>query len=59
MLLGPPASSVIFRHLGGAMMLYHLAALWTAFVAFAFVFATDDPAHKAGARRAWQALRAP
>jgi MFS family permease len=49
MLLGPPVSSVIFRALGGAAMLYHLAALWMAFVAFATVFASDDPAH--GARR--------
>ena len=38
MLLGPPISSAIFRHLGGAMMLYHLAALWTAFVVFALVW---------------------
>jgi predicted MFS family arabinose efflux permease len=49
MLLGPPASSVVFRALGGAAMLYHLAALWMAFVVFATVFASDDPAH--GARR--------
>ncbi len=47
MLLGPPISSVIFRHLGGAAMLYHLAALWLAFVVFATVFASDDPAHTA------------
>jgi MFS family permease len=47
MLLGPPASSVIFRAFGGAVMLYHLAALWMAFVVFATVFATDDPAHRA------------
>jgi predicted MFS family arabinose efflux permease len=45
MLLGPPASSVIFRHFGGAAMLYHLAALWMAFVLFAMVFAADDPVH--------------
>jgi MFS family permease len=45
MLLGPPASSAIFRHFGGAAMLYHLAALWMAFVLFATVFAADDPAH--------------
>jgi hypothetical protein len=49
MLLGPPVSSVVFRALGGAAMLYHLAALWMAFVVFATVFASDDPAH--GARR--------
>jgi hypothetical protein len=45
MLVGPPASSAIFRSLGGAAMLYHLAALWMAFVVFAKVFAADDPAH--------------
>ena len=45
MLLGPPVSSLVFRAFGGAMMLYHLAALWMAFVVFATVFAADDPAH--------------
>ena len=49
MLLGPPVSSVVFRMFGGTVMLYHLAALWMAFVVFATVFAADDPAH--GARR--------
>jgi MFS family permease len=49
MLLGPPASSLIFRRFGGAVMLYHLAALWMAFVAFATIFAADDPAHAAHA----------
>ncbi len=44
MLLGPPASSAIFRSFGGAAMLYHLAALWMGFVVFAKVFAADDPA---------------
>jgi MFS family permease len=44
MLLGPPASSVIFREFGGAAMLYHLGALWAAFVAFAALYAADDPA---------------
>jgi MFS family permease len=51
MLLGPPVSSVIFRSFGGAAMLYHLAALWMAFVAFATVFAADDPAHVANAAK--------
>ncbi len=46
MLLGPPISSVVFRRFGGAMMLVHLAALWAAFLGFAFVFAADDPAHR-------------
>jgi predicted MFS family arabinose efflux permease len=44
MLLGPPISSLVFRRFGGAVMLYHLAALWMAFVVFAAVFAADDPA---------------
>lgn len=48
MLLGPPVSSRLFERWGGAAMLWHLAALWAAFVAFTVVFAKDDPA----ARRA-------
>jgi MFS family permease len=44
MLLGPLVSSAIYAALGGAAMLYHLAALWTAFVVFTIVFANDDPA---------------
>jgi MFS family permease len=52
MLLGPPVSSLVFRRFGGAMMLYHLAALWMAFVVFAAVFAADDPAHATRAARA-------
>ncbi|WP_437821426.1 MFS transporter [Sorangium sp. So ce1078] len=44
MLLGPPASSALYELSGGIAMLYHLAALWAAFVVFAFVFAGDDPA---------------
>jgi len=43
MLLGPPASSVLFERGGGAVMLEHLAALWVAFVVFAWLFAGDDP----------------
>lgn len=43
MLLGPPISSLFFTRMGGAEMLLHLAAIWAAFVAFAFVFANDDP----------------
>jgi MFS family permease len=58
MLLGPPVSSVIFRRLGGAAMLYHLAALWVSFVLFARVFAADDPAHVAQAPRGARAKRA-
>jgi MFS family permease len=42
MLLGPPVSSLFFRGYGGAGMLYHLAALWGAFVIFATVYAADD-----------------
>lgn len=44
MLLGPPASSALYEASGGVAMLYHLAALWAAFVVFALVFAGDDPA---------------
>ena len=44
--LGPPVSSVIFERWGGAPMLFHLAALWAAFVVFAAVFAADDPASR-------------
>ncbi|HSC87376.1 MAG TPA: MFS transporter [Polyangiaceae bacterium] len=44
MLLGPPLTSWIFQTAGGAVMLYHLGALWGAYVLFALVFATDDPA---------------
>lgn len=44
MLLGPPISSALFERHGGGAMLYHLAALWAAFVAFTTVFAKDDPA---------------
>jgi MFS family permease len=51
MLLGPPLSSLVFRRFGGAAMLYHLAALWMAFVVFASIFANDDPAHRDRARR--------
>ena len=43
-LLGPLVSSVIFETYGGATMLFHLAALWTAFVLFSLVFYKDDPA---------------
>jgi MFS family permease len=44
MVLGPPISSQIFRTHGGGAMLYHLAALWVAFVVFAQVYRRDDPA---------------
>lgn len=44
MLLGPPISSQIFHLYGGGPMLYHLAALWAAFIVFAQVFRHDDPA---------------
>jgi MFS family permease len=43
MLLGPPISSRIFQAKGGIPMLYHLAALWVAFVVFSIVFRKDDP----------------
>jgi hypothetical protein len=41
--LGPPLSSQLFARSGGALMLYHLAALWAAFILFSIVFARDDP----------------
>jgi len=44
MLLGPPISSIIFGKYGGKMMLYHLVALWTAFIGFSVIFFADDPA---------------
>ena len=44
MLLGPPISSYLFETRGGAVMLVQLALLWAAFVVFAFIFRTDDPA---------------
>ena len=43
MVLGPPISSQIYHLHGGGPMLYHLAALWAAFVVFAQVFRRDDP----------------
>jgi hypothetical protein len=43
MVLGPPISSQIFHRSGGGPMLYHLAALWAAFVVFAQLFRRDDP----------------
>ncbi len=48
MVLGPPISSQLFYRYGGAAMLYHLAALWAAFVVFAQVFRRDDPAMTRG-----------
>lgn len=44
MLLGPPISSHIYERVGGGPMLYHLAALWAAFVVFSLLFRRDDPA---------------
>jgi MFS family permease len=43
-LVGPPVTSEVFARFGGSAMLFHLAALWGAFVVFALVFAGDDPA---------------
>jgi MFS family permease len=44
MLVGPLISSLIFARFSGQSMLYHLAALWSAFVLFCVVFYQDDPA---------------
>jgi MFS family permease len=43
-LAGPPVTSTVYAHWGGAAMLFHLAALWAAFVAYSIVYAADDPA---------------
>jgi MFS family permease len=61
MLLGPPVSSRIYGAMGGGPMLYHLAALWTAFVVFSIVFFRDDPKARgvAPAPREEHALGAP
>lgn len=48
MLLGPRISAQIFERHGGGPMLYHLAALWVAFIVFAHVFRRDDPAFDRG-----------
>jgi MFS family permease len=50
-LLGPPLSGWIFARWGGAAMLFHLAAIWGAFVAFAVTYAADDPASSRAVRR--------
>jgi len=59
MLLGPPVSSVLFARGGGAVMLEHLAALWVAFVAFAWLFAADDPRARRAADRGTVAAQEP
>jgi MFS family permease len=43
-LAGPPITSTVYAHWGGAAMLFHLGALWAAFIAFSLVYAADDPA---------------
>ncbi len=43
MLFGPKISASIFEHHGGAMMLYHLVALWAGFILFSVIFYRDDP----------------
>lgn len=43
MLIGPWLSSYLFARYGGGVMLTHIAALWAAFVVFAFVYRRDDP----------------
>ncbi|MSP26560.1 MAG: MFS transporter [Myxococcales bacterium] len=44
MLLGPPISGGLFTSFGGPAMLYHLAGLWSAFVVYSLIYASDDPA---------------
>ncbi len=46
MLFGPKVSSILFSKYGGGAMLYHLAALWAAFILFTVAYADDDPARK-------------
>jgi MFS family permease len=58
-LLGPPLSGWVFARWGGAAMLFHLAAMWGAFVAFAITFAADDPASSRALGRAGRAAEAP
>ncbi|NUQ78295.1 MAG: MFS transporter [Polyangiaceae bacterium] len=48
MLMGPPISSQIIERRGAAEMLFHLAALWAAFVVFTIIFYADDPAAAKG-----------
>jgi len=48
MMLGPAVTGAIFQVAGGPAMLYHLAALWGAFVLFTLVFSEDDPAAARG-----------
>lgn len=43
MLLGPRISSYLFARHGGAVMLFHIAALWALFIVFSLVFRRDDP----------------
>lgn len=47
MLVGPKITADIFERHGGAVMLYHLAALWGGFVVFSLFFYRDDPAVQA------------
>lgn len=42
-LFGPLVASRIFARSGGELMLYHLAALWAAFILFSVLYARDDP----------------
>jgi MFS family permease len=52
MLLGPLVSGWIFETRGGVAMLYHLVAMWSAFIAFSVIFAGDDPAAQRRSRAA-------
>ena len=45
MLVGPFVTSILFTRWGGAVMLFHLAALWAVFVGLTVIFASDDPRH--------------
>jgi MFS family permease len=57
MLTGPPISSVLFTRWGGPVLLFHLAALWAAFVLLSIIFAADDPRHATSGRTLRAMLR--
>lgn len=56
MLVGPMVSGALFTRYGGAIMLFHLAGLWAAFVVLTVIFAGDDPSHSRASREAAEAM---
>jgi len=57
MLIGPPISSLFFGRISGAAMLFHLAAMWIAFVLFCTIFSSDDPAGRRAGGESSEASR--